>query len=123
VRNLDFAAHTSLFQDDTFQQHAIPAKASILADRLICTLNPLFAQKEILEDSHREVVEEWSNKRMHLEKVFEHALKIKAQATVSKDLFEMALYSPGTPFGKEVTEAETVEGGRMRVLCSVRLLW
>jgi hypothetical protein len=63
----------------------------------------LFAQKEILEDSHREVVEEWSNKRMHLEKVFEHALKIKAQATVSKDLFEMALYSPGTPFGKEVT--------------------
>ena len=43
---------------------------------------------------------------MHLEEVFEHALRIKAQATVSKDLFEMALYSPGTPFGKEVTKAE-----------------
>ena len=78
MRNLDFAAHTSLFQDDFFQQHVIPAKASVLADRLICTFNPLFAQKESLEDSHREVVEEWSNKRMRLEEVFEHALRIKA---------------------------------------------
>lgn len=55
---------------------------------------------------------------MLLEEVFEHALRIKAQATVTKDLFEMVLYSLGTPFGKEVTETETVEGGRMRVLCS-----
>jgi hypothetical protein len=30
----------------------------------------------------------------------------------------MALYSPGTPFDKEVMEAETMEGDRMRVLCS-----
>jgi hypothetical protein len=78
----------------------------------------LFAQKESLEDSPREVVEEWSNKRVRLEEVFEHALRIKAQATVSKDLFEMALYSPGTPFDKEVMEAETMEGDTIRVLCS-----
>jgi len=55
---------------------------------------------------------------MRLEEVFEHALQIKAQATVSKDLFEIVLYSLGTPFGKEVTQPETVEGGRMRVPCS-----
>jgi hypothetical protein len=117
VRNLDFAAHTSLFQDNFFQQHVIPAKASVLADRLIRTLDPLFAQKG-LEDSDRGAVEEWSNKRERLEDVFEHALRIKAEATVSKDLFEMALYSPGTAFDKEVMEAETMEGDRMRVLCS-----
>lgn len=53
---------------------------------------------------------------MRLEEVFKHALRIKAQVTVSKDLFEMALYSPGTPFDKEVMEAETMESDRMRVL-------
>lgn len=118
MRNLDFAAHTSLFQSDFFQRHVIPAKASVSADRLIRTLNPLFAQEEGLEDSDREAVEGWSNKRTRLKEVFEHALRIKTQATVSKDLFEMALYSPETPFDKEVMEAETMEGDKMRVLYS-----
>jgi hypothetical protein len=118
VRNLDFAANTSFFQGDFFQKHVIPAKAAVLADRLIYTLNPLFAQKEGSEDPDQEVVEEWSNKRIRLAEVFEHALRIKAQATVSKDLFEMALYSPGTPFDKGIMEPETMEGDRMRVLSS-----
>ena len=47
--------------------------------------------------------------------MFEQALKIKAQTTISKDLFEMVLYSPGTPFDREVMQAETMEGVRVQV--------
>jgi hypothetical protein len=44
-------------------------------------------QKEISELQEALDDKEWSNKRTRFEEVFEHALRTKAQATVTKDLF------------------------------------
>ena len=90
---------------------------------LSAPLIPCLPKKKFLKIHTEKSLKSGQTKGCALKRASNITLGIKAQATVSKDLFEMALYSPGTPFGKEVTEAETVEGGRMRVLCSVRLLW
>jgi hypothetical protein len=118
LRNLDFAAHTSLIEEEFFQEHVIPARASVLADRLIRTLAPLFVHPVSLQDLHGEVLKTWSAKKWLLKEVFEGALRIKAQATVSKDFFGMVLYSPGTLFDKGVMGSETMEGGRAKAPCS-----
>lgn len=115
LRNLDFAAHTSLIEDEFFQSHVIPARASVLADRLIHILIPLFVNPDGLEDPDDEVIRTWSAKRSPLEEAFESALRIKAQATVSKDLFEMVLYSPGTIFDQDVMVSESMDGGRAKL--------
>lgn len=115
LRNLDFAAHASLIEDEFFQRHVIPARASLLADRLIRTLTPLFVNSEVLEDPDDEVIRTWSAKRSPLEEAFESALRIKAQATLSKDLFEMVLYSPGTIFDQDAMVPESMDGGRAKL--------
>ena len=115
MRNLDFAAHASLIEDSFFQQHVIPAKAAVLAQRLIHTLTPLFVQVRGLGIAHAEILRAWHAKRLPIEEVFEQTLRIKAQTTISKDLFEMVLYSPGTPFDREVMQAETMEGVPVQV--------
>ena len=42
--------------------------------------------------------------------IFSLALKFKAKIIVGKDLFEMVLYPPKTPFDKAVMLAETMAG-------------
>jgi len=110
LRNLDFAAHQSLIEEDFFQQHVIPRKAKSLADRLSRTLAPLFRRERSLNKSQTNPLRCWSKERPNLIKIFEHALRIKADTVVSKDLFEVVLYTPGTPFQNDVMEAETIEG-------------
>jgi hypothetical protein len=118
LRNLDFAAHTSLIEEEFFQQHVIPARASMLADRILRTLAPLFRSSDGLQDLGGEVPSTWPAKKGALTEVFESALRIKAQVTISKDLFEMVLYSPGTTFDQDVMVSETMEGGRGKISCS-----
>lgn len=115
LRNLDFAAHKSLIEEDFFQQHVIPRKATVLADRLSHTLAPFFAREESLEDSHADAFKAWPKEKAHLIEIFDRALRFKANVVVSKDLFEMVLYTPGTPFDKDVMEAETMEGDRAKL--------
>jgi hypothetical protein len=110
LRNLDFAAYQSLIEEDYFQQHVIPRKAKSLAKRLFRTLSPFFRREISLNKSQANTLRCWSKERRNLIKIFEHALRIKADTIVSKDLFEVVLYTPGTPFQKDVMEAETIEG-------------
>lgn len=107
-----------MIEEEFFQQHVIPAKATVLADRLIHTLSPFFLENHGREDSEGEVPRAWSTKKGHLKKVFESALRIKAQATVSKDTFEMVLFNPGTAFNKDIMGVETMEGGKADISCS-----
>lgn len=112
LRNLDFAAHTSLIEEDFFQQHVIPARASVLADRIIRTLAPFFPLPDDVEDiEDAQVISTWSAKRVPLAEVVESALRIKAYVTLSTDLFEMVLYSPSTSFDQEVMMPEAMDGG------------
>ena len=120
MRNLDFAAHASLFKGDFFQEHVIPAKATVLADRLIRTFASFFARQKGLEDLQAEVVADLFTKKILLQDVFEQALRIKAQATISKDVFEMVLYTPGTPFDRDLMDAETMEGDPAKVPFSTK---
>jgi hypothetical protein len=119
LRNLDFAAHASLIEEEFFQQHIIPARASVLASRILRTLAPFFVQSESFEDLDDEVIGALSAKRLHLEEVFASALRIKAQATVSKDRFEMVLYGPGTSFDQDAMVPETMDGGRAEISLSI----
>lgn len=110
LRNLDFAAHTSLIEAEFFQQHIIPAKAKVLADRLSDTLASVLSTEEGPGDSHSTVLRSWSTKKSQIVEIFELASRIKAKATVRKDWFEMVFYAPGSLFDKDVMEAETMEG-------------
>ena len=85
---------------------------------LSAPLIPCLPKKKVLKIHIEKSLKSGQTKGCALKRASNITLGIKAQATVSKDLFEMALYSPGTPFDKEVMEAETMEGDRTRVLCS-----
>jgi hypothetical protein len=115
LRNLDFAAHTSLIEEEFYQHHIIPARASVLADRILRTLAPLFTSSDGLQDGDGEAPTMWLAKKAPLTEVFENALRIKAQVTVSKDLFEMVLYSPETTFDQDFMVSETMDGGRAKI--------
>lgn len=112
MRNLDFAAHKSLVNGDFIQQHVIPRKAEALADRLSHALAPLFITEQRPSGPHSNASKVWSKKRSKLTEIFDRAIRLKASMMVGKDLFEMVLYPPGTPFDKAVMETETMEGDR-----------
>lgn len=128
LRNLDFAAHYSLFSGTLFQEYIIPKKAEELANRLSRTLSPFFAaenceQKElglsfqISSDYFNTWGSEesiWTARRDKLLHIFKDALKIKYEFVTSSYQFEVALYQPQTPFDSDQMTPETMEGSSIR---------
>jgi hypothetical protein len=113
LRNLDFAAHKSLIEQHLFQNHIIPQKAIVLADRVTRALSPLTAwDTQLDKEVHINAFEKLSEEKTQLVEVFDQALRLKAKVVVSKNLFEMVMYPPGTPFDKDLMVAESMERHR-----------
>jgi len=109
LRNLDFAAHHSIIEQKHFQEYVIPRKVSALADRLLETLASLFAKHKPLDEWKIDVLRKWRKERRRLTEIFDAALKIKLKTLLSKDLFEVVLYPPGTAYSKATMKAENLE--------------
>lgn len=84
----------------------------MLVDRLFRALTPLFTAEEIIENLPVAPLEAWSEEKPDLAEIFERALRFKANVVDSKDVFEMVLYTPRTPFDQHVMDAENVNGGQ-----------
>jgi hypothetical protein len=108
ARNLDFAAHHTLIESEYFQQVLIPRRAEALAIRLSATIVPLFALQKPLTLWEVDILTEWKRKRPALERMFVSALRIKARALVSKDMFEV-VFPPQACECNQFMEVENLE--------------
>jgi hypothetical protein len=118
LRNLDLAARASLIKSKTFREQNIPQTATTLAIKFSQTLAPLFsntvgADKELSWDGFatwRDVEEEWVDRRQRLTKMFEFALKTKADSCLNIQDYEMVIYPPGMMFDAKTMKTESLWG-------------
>src|SRR4051794_33966396 len=95
LRNLDLAATESLVKSDHFQRDVIPEKARALAISLSQTLEPLFTENpgSTMDwdwdgfATWRDVPDEWRERRDRLTKMFEVALKVKADSCLNIETY------------------------------------
>ncbi|GFF88428.1 hypothetical protein IFM60648_08386 [Aspergillus lentulus] len=133
LRNLDFAAHQSLFDGKLFQDNILPRQAESLACRLSKLLSRIFRNDDSIvvhsagsygvPSVHRfytwGVGERiWMSTRDRMIKIFQLALEIKYKFMLSTYQFEAVLYPPGTPFLEEQMEPETAEGSKLTTSAS-----
>jgi hypothetical protein len=118
VRNLEFAAHSELLEEDLFQKHTVPREARRLTTTLCQTLQPLFEHQHHLGFQPRSSLHNTSSivsastvdDRSNLEEIFEIALRVKARLLTSTDAFEAILYAPGSTFTGKMITAENSQG-------------
>ncbi|GFG09689.1 hypothetical protein IFM5058_04551 [Aspergillus udagawae] len=128
LRNLDFAAHQSLFKGPLFQDNILPRQAESLACRLSKLLSRLFRNDESVavhsagsygvpsaDRFHTWGVGEriWISTRDKMIKIFQLALEMKYKFMLSTYQFEAVLYPPRTPFQPEQMKPETMQGSEM----------
>jgi hypothetical protein len=133
LRNLDFAAHQSLFNGTLFQKNILPRQAESLACRLSKLLSRVFRNDDSIvvhsagsygvPSVHRfytwGVGERiWMSTRDKMIKIFQHALEIKYKFMLSTYQFEAVLYPPRAPFLEEQMQPETAEGCRLTTSAS-----
>jgi hypothetical protein len=133
LRNLDFAAHQSLFDGTLFQKNILPRQAESLACRQSKLLSRIFRNDDSIvvhsagsygvPSVHRfytwGVGERiWMSTRDKMIKIFHLALEIKYKFMLSTYQFEAVLYPPRTPFQKEQMEPETAEGCKLTTSAS-----
>ncbi|EAW21201.1 uncharacterized protein NFIA_063620 [Aspergillus fischeri NRRL 181] len=133
LRNLDFAAHQSLFNGTLFQDNILPRQAESLACRLSKLLSRIFRNDDSIvvhsagsygvPSAHRFYtwgVNErvWMSTRDKMIKIFQLALEIKYKFMLSTYQFEAVLYPPRTPFLAEQMKPETVEGSDLTTSAS-----
>jgi hypothetical protein len=114
LRNLDLTARAMLIQCTTFRDQTIPKTANTLAITFSQTLAPLFsntmaAKEESTWDGFatwRDDKDEWADRRVRLTRMFESALKTKADSCINIQDYEMVIYPPGTPFDKRTMTTE-----------------
>jgi hypothetical protein len=122
ARNLDFAAHHTLIESEYFQEAIIRRRAEALAGRISATIVPLFGLQKPLALWEVDILTEWNRKRPALEKMFVSALRIKARALVSKDMFEVIFPPQAYKYDLGLMEVEELErdgGGSLVRLCLV----
>jgi hypothetical protein len=117
LRNLDFAAHRRLIQGRIFKDHIIPQRAIALACQWSQTLAPI-----LQEDKSRHGDQDYFQlcspealkkaRQANSVKIFEQALRLKADLLVSTYQFEAVLYPPGSVFDNKGMIAEVMAGGR-----------
>jgi hypothetical protein len=109
ARNLDFAAHHTLIESEYFQEALIRRRAEALTVRISTTIMPLFGLQKPLALWEVEILTEWNRKRPALEKMFVSALRIKARALVSRDMFEVVFPPQAYKYDRELMEVENLE--------------
>ena len=110
LRNLDYASNTSLLEDEFFQSHIIPQRATFLCRKLVQTLAPLFIECQIADSSRTDSSAAWSPEHNNLCQIFQAALKLKVEAILSSYQYEMVLHAPGTSIDKAAMVVETSDG-------------
>ena len=118
MRNLDFAAHRTLLEDDFFQKHIVPTEAQQLTTTLCQTLKPLFEHqrhlgfqpRSSLYNSSTTASDSTFDDRSNLEEIFEIAVRVKAHLLTSTDAFEAIIYAPGSAFSRKTMRAENFQG-------------
>jgi hypothetical protein len=133
LRNLDFAAHQSLFKGPLFQDNILPRQAESLACRLSKLLSRLFRNDESVavhsagsygvpsaDRFYTWGVGEriWISTRDKMIKIFQLALEMKYKFMLSTYQFEAVLYPPRTPFLPEQMKPETMQGSEMTTYAS-----
>lgn len=108
ARNLDFAAHHTLIESKYFQA-LIRRRAEALTVRISTTIMPLFGLQKPLALWEVDILAEWNRKRPALEKMFVSALRIKARALVSKDMFEVVFPPQAHKYNRKLMEVENLE--------------
>jgi len=111
ARNLDFAVHHGLVESQYYQHELIPRRAEALVDRLSATLTPLFGLHKPLEEWEEDILNEWDRKRPELHTIFVCALRIKARALVSKDMFEVVFPVPRDKYDPGLMKVEMLSDG------------
>jgi hypothetical protein len=109
ARNLDFAAHHTLIESEYFQEDLIRRRAEALAIRISATILPLFGLQKPLALWEVDILTELNRKRPALEKMFVSALRIKARALVSKDMFEVVFPPQAYKYDRGLMEVEKLE--------------
>ena len=112
ARNLDFAAHWTLIESEYYQKDLILRRAEALALQLSTVVAPLFGLQQALDLWDVDILKEWERQRPTLIKMFVSALKIKARALVSKDMFEVIFPAQGSGFHLSLMEPEETERSR-----------
>ena len=77
--------------------------------RLSDRVEPLFGLQNPLDLWEVDIIKEWQRQRPALKKIFVSALKVKAKALVSKNIFEVIFPVPGRKYDPEHTELERLE--------------
>ncbi|KAF9887625.1 hypothetical protein FE257_009718 [Aspergillus nanangensis] len=117
LRNLDIAAHRSLFDSDDYKEIQIPARAEILAARLSGAIAPFFGQSgDSIKDSKEiDFLEEncpdpWTMLRDRLTDIFKLALGLKADLVATPSRYKMVLFASGTEYIEDCMHLEDREG-------------
>ena len=97
LRNLDFAAHQSVVNDDHFQNIFLGRTATKLADRLLDELG-LFTKAK----GRNEV-------KKRFESVFRYALDVKTQVIVGKYTFGTIWPSSGSAYEESLMKTQSAE--------------
>jgi hypothetical protein len=98
LRDLDFAAHSGVFGQDSFKK-TVPEMASRFANRLVVALGPILRWET--EQNNESL-------RQQLCGIFCDALAVKTFAIESKKLPECVWPSLGTPFDTAIMATEEV---------------
>ena len=109
ARNLDFATHHTLIESEYFQKDLIPRRAEALAVRISATIAPLFGLQRPLALWKVDILKELNRQRPALKRIFVSALRIKARALVSKDVFEVVFPPQGYKYDRGLMEVEKLE--------------
>lgn len=114
LRNIDLAAKQAVVNGKRFQT-TLSSRADQLAIEFSQVLAPLFsdATPELTWDnfsSWGQDAGQWHDTRRRLVKIFNLALKIKAESCLNVEDYEMVVYRPGTKFDEDIMTVET-EGG------------
>ncbi|KAA8652426.1 uncharacterized protein ATNIH1004_001330 [Aspergillus tanneri] len=119
VRNLDLAAHRSLFKSEAYLEIQVPFHAGTLATRLFNALDPLIQKsgdsstpdpdgfpRPLNADERNMVIDGFTD-------IFRDALTLKADLLASTCQYALAFFSPLSEYMGNIMEAETREGCRI----------
>ncbi len=109
AQRLHLAGLHTLIESADVQNELIPRRAEDLAKSLSKKVAPLFGLQTPIDKWKVNILKEWKNQRPLLEKIFDHALKIKTKALVSKHIFEVIFPGPGDMYDPEHVETEVHE--------------
>jgi hypothetical protein len=106
ARNLDFAAHHTLINNEYFQREIIPMRAAELAKRLRLALDPVLKAEKAYSGWRTDISSLWKPRLAALKYIFEVALRIKTKVLVTQDMFEIVLPAHGDSYDERLMQVE-----------------